>query len=127
MAAWLAKFVWRKRMKSMKPRSTAATATGLGYLGSVQQFEPPHMTQNYLTREMGFKVARKHADKLSVIAIGLGGFIPALALLLAIGASANLAIALCAVALAGHLLGVIVGRWLFFAEACHSVMSFYGS
>lgn len=126
-AAWLAKLRWRRRAKMLKPRSTAASATGLGYLGAVRQFEPPHMTQNYLTREMGFKVARKHADKLFGLALWAGGVLPVLALFLAIGPASGWAVVLCALALAGHILGVTVERWLFFAEARHSVMSYYGS
>lgn len=129
IAAWAAKVVWRRRMKVLKPLTTTATATGLGYLGSVKQFEPPHMTDNYLTREMGFKVARKHANKLFGIAIIVGGIVPLLMLLAAMGmmGSPVAAAVLLAVALAGHALGVLVERWLFFAEARHSVMSFYGS
>lgn len=129
VAAWAAKIVWRRRLQSMKARSTTATATGLGHLGSVRQFEPPHMTANYLTREMGFKVARKHADKLFAIAVIFGGLLPLLMLVAAMAmmGSPVPAAVLSGVALIGHALGVLVERWLFFAEARHAVSSFYGS
>ncbi len=126
-AAWLAKMRWRIRMNTMKPRSTAASATGLGHLGAVRQFEPPHMTPNYLTHEMGFKIARKHADKLFGLALMFGGVVPVLALFFATVSAGNWTVAVCAIALVGHILGVGVERWLFFAEARHSVQSFYGS
>lgn len=129
IAAWSAKFVWRRRMKTVLPRSTAETATGLGHLGKVRQFEPPHMTENYLTREMGFKVARKHADKLFAIAVFSGAIFASGMIVLALMFVENNGVAavFLAAALAGHALGILVERWLFFAEARHSVMSFYGS
>jgi DMSO reductase anchor subunit len=129
LGAWSAKFFWRRRLKTKPSTSTAETATGLGHLGRVRLFEPPHMTANYLTREMGFKVARKHADKLFAIAFVLAGGLPAF--LLALQVLMNLpdaaAIALLVVSLAGYLVGTLTERWLFFAEARHSVMSYYGS
>lgn len=129
LAAWLAKIVWRRRMRGGAPRSTAETATGLGHLGDVRQFEPPHMTANYLTHEMGFKVARKHADKLFGIAIGAGAILPVATLMAALWLTdypAMVAFSLT-IGLLSHALGMLVERWLFFAEARHSVMSFYGS
>lgn len=127
VAAWGAKIRWRVRAKTLKPRSSPGTATGLGYLGAVRQFEPPHMTPNYLTREMGFVVARKHADKLFAIALGAGAIVPIAALFFALNTTGSVAIVLAGIALAGHVLGVVVERWLFFAEARHAVTSFYGS
>ena len=44
--------------------STAESATGLGRFGTVRLFEAPHTEENYLMREMGFSIARKHAAKL---------------------------------------------------------------
>lgn len=129
--AWIVKLRWRRRMKTEPPLSTPETATGLGNLGRVRLFEPPHMTDNYLTREMGFKVARKHAEKLFRIAIIAGGAAPAVlllsAILAAIAALPAVAILASITALAAHIAGLIVERWLFFAEARHAVMNYYGS
>ena len=44
-----------------------ASATGLGTIGSVRAFEPPHTGSNYLTKEMVHVVGRKHASKLRII------------------------------------------------------------
>ena len=129
VAAWAAKHVWRRNMLDLVPLSTPESATGLGGIGRVRLFERPHVTENYLTREMGFKVARKHADKLRIIAIGLGGIMPSLmlaALALAGSGAGALAAAGAAIALISHVLGMLCERWLFFAEARHAVMNYYG-
>ena len=129
-AAWGAKFLWRGRLKSMRPLSTPESATGLGGIGAVRLLERPHVNDNYLTAEMGFRVARKHADKLFSIAALAGGLVPALVVLalLASGAQGGvLAVMAMLLAVAAHALGVVVERWLFFAEARHAVMNYYDS
>jgi DMSO reductase anchor subunit len=127
VAAWVAKLRWRERLLAMKPLSTPESATGLGSIGSVALLERPHVTENYLTREMGFRIARKHAAKLARIAFGLGGLVPVLLLIAVLftgqGTSALLASALAIIAFAT---GILVERWLFFAEARHAVMNYYG-
>jgi sulfite dehydrogenase (quinone) subunit SoeC len=107
--------------------STAESATGLGALGKVRLFEAPHTSENYLLKEMGFQIARKHATKLRRIAFVLAFVLPfllSLGPLLAAGWLATLA-ALIAAPLAT--LGVLVERWLFFAEAKHAVTLYYGA
>lgn len=128
VAAWTAKAFWRRRMHTLAPLSTPESATGLGHLGKVRLFEPPHMTENYLTREMGFVVARKHAAKLSTIAVVAGGVLPGMLLLtIASGlAGGAAAIAAAGLAILLHASGMLVERWLFFAEARHAVMNYYG-
>jgi DMSO reductase anchor subunit len=107
--------------------STPETATGLNGLGPVRLLEPPHTGSNYLMREMGFRVARKHAVKLRRFALG-AGFAAPLALLLSAlvlpPAAATAASALAALASLG---GVLTERWLFFAEAKHTVTLYYGA
>lgn len=97
-----------------------ATATGLGNMGRVRAFEPPHTGGNYLTREFTFVVGRKHAFKLRVISLGLSVLVPTILLLLPF----NHFFALIAVA--AHVAGVFVARWLFFAQAEHVVGLYYG-
>ena len=126
-AAWVAKLRWRDRLLSLNPLSTPESATGLGAIGTVTLLERPHVTENYLTREMGFRVARKHAGKLARIAFGMGGIVPVLLLIVVLvagqGTLSILASVLAAVAVA---CGILVERWLFFAEARHAVMNYYG-
>ena len=124
LAAALKLGYWRHIDGSAAP-STPATATGLA--APVRLLEAPHTEENYLMREMGFRIARKHAGKLRRIATGAGFVAPfALALLAELiggwlGAAASL-LAVPAVAL-----GLLVERWLFFAEARHTVMLYYGA
>jgi DMSO reductase anchor subunit len=125
--AWTVKLFWRNRMLTARRQSTPETATGLGPIGAVRLFERPHATENYLTREMGFRVARRHAAKLARLSLIVGGIVPALLLLAVLiagpGGPAILAAALAVLAFAA---GVLTERWLFFAEARHVVMNYYG-
>lgn len=127
-AAWTARNAWRQRMSALVPLSSPESATGLGSIGSVRLFERPHMTENYLTREMGFRVGRKHAAKLWKIALVAGGILPGLILLVLLVAGQGGALAGLAAfaALVCHVAGVLAERWLFFAEARHAVMNYYG-
>ncbi|MDG5605063.1 hypothetical protein NNE57_29720, partial [Escherichia coli] len=104
---------------------TPESATGLGSIGKVRLLERPHALDNYLTREMGFRVARKHADKLWVIAFVSGILLPVLALLTAMAVGGVPGLCLMVVAVLTHLVGLFVERWLFFAEAKHAVMNYY--
>jgi DMSO reductase anchor subunit len=126
-AAWIVKLRWRDRLVTIKPLSTPESATGLGPIGVVTLLERPHVTENYLTREMGFMVARKHATKLARIALGLGGVVPVLLLIaILVAGQGRLSIAASILAVIGFVCGVLTERWLFFAEARHAVMNYYG-
>lgn len=96
------------------------TATGLGKIGEVRAFEPPHTGTNYLMREFIHVVGRKHAQKLRIIALSLGFALPVILLLLPFGHF------LALIAVLAHLAGVLVSRWLFFAQAEHVVGLYYG-
>jgi sulfite dehydrogenase (quinone) subunit SoeC len=126
-AAWLLKAAWLARLDRLTPTSSPESATGLGGIGRVRLFEPPHTNPNYLTREMGFRVARKHAAKLRRLAFGFGAVVPALAVAAALAAGFKApAAGLLAVAVLAQLLGTVIERWLFFAEARHAMVNFYG-
>lgn len=100
--------------------SSIESATGLGHIGRVRAFEPPHTGTNYLLREFAFEVGRKHAVNLRIIGLVLAFVVP-VALLFApighIGAGA---------AVISHIVGVLALRWLFFAQAEHVVGLYYG-
>jgi DMSO reductase anchor subunit len=124
--AWIVKLVYWRRIDGTKGTSTPESATGLGALGTVRQLDPPHSEENYLLREMGFRVARKHAVKLRGIVLALGAALPVAltaAQLATHGATAAV-LAVLAVLAAG--LGIAIERWLFFAEATHTVTLYYG-
>ena len=99
-----------------------ASATGLSEAGRIRAFEAPHTGTNYLLREMVHVVGRKHAQRLRIIALGLGFVLP-LALLLIPGASHGLG----GLAVLSHILGMLASRWLFFAQAEHVVGLYYGA
>lgn len=112
---------WRAIDRAV-PASTIESATGLGRWGRVRPLDPPHTEANYLLREMGFRIARKHAARLRRLVLA-GGFALPLALLLTGLASATALPALLAAIAAGG--GLLVERWLFFAEATHTVTLYY--
>jgi DMSO reductase anchor subunit len=110
--------------------SSSESATGLGRFGAVRAAERPHTEANYLTNEMGYVLARKHAARLRAIGLWLFGVLPLL-----LGACAlwfdrgnpNLALLSIVVATVATTAGAFVERWLFFAEAKHVVMLYYGA
>lgn len=106
---------------------TIGQATGLGYLGKIRQIEAPHSQANFVMREMGYKVARSHAEKLRSICLlaGFGTAILMLVFSMFITDWAVLTALVLSVMAVGF--GVLVERWLFFAEAQHIVTLFYGA
>jgi DMSO reductase anchor subunit len=100
--------------------TTMETATGLGHIGKVRAFEPPHTGTNYLMREFIHQVGRKHAQQLRMISMVLGFVLPIVLLLLPF----NHFFAVLAVL--SHVAGVLTLRWLFFAQAEHVVGLYYG-
>jgi sulfite dehydrogenase (quinone) subunit SoeC len=100
--------------------TTMASATGLGQIGSVRAFEPPHTGPNYLLREMVYVIGRKHALKLRTIAFLLGYVLPLAFLLVTFSHLMGL------LAVLSHIVGILASRWLFFAEAEHVVGLYYG-
>ncbi len=124
--AWGVKAAYWKRIDTGQSISTPESATGLGALGPVSLLMAPHTEENYLQREMGYRVARKHAVKLRGLAV-IGGLALPVPLLVAGWLLPAVPGSVCAV-LAALLatLGVLVERWLFFAEARHTVTLYYG-
>lgn len=125
-ACALLKFFYWRFIDSTSGASTPESATGLGALGTVRSFERPHTEDNYLVREMGFVVARKHGDKLRNLALLCAFALPLLLQAVAIAwPAANAGCALAALLLGS--IGIFVERWLFFAQARHTVMLYYGA
>lgn len=100
--------------------TTLATATGLGDTGALRAFEPPHTGTNYLLKEFVHIVGRKHSLQLRVISLLLMVVLPIILLVLPFNHM------FAALAVLSHLLGTVVSRWLFFAEAEHVVGIYYG-
>ncbi len=116
--AALLKFLYWRSIDLAKRDHTMGEATGLG---DVRQWEVPHTSQNFVQKEMGFAVARRHARKLRMLAIAF--LLLAALCMLATALTPYLAIPAAFFAIAG----AVVERWLFFAEAQHVVTLFYGA
>lgn len=112
-------FSWLDQARREREDTTDIdTATGLGSRGKVRPFEAPHTGNSYLTKEMVFRIGRKHSAVLKVISLLIGMILPTFLLFLPFHH------AIAALAILLHLGGVLIQRWLFFAEARH-VVSFY--
>ncbi|ALJ38897.1 dimethyl sulfoxide reductase anchor subunit [Azospirillum brasilense] len=126
--AWAAKEGHWRHCATARPISTAETATGLGHIGRVRLLDAPHSEDNYLLKEMGFRVGRRHAIRLRLITRLAAFALPAALSLGALFAGPGaLSGTLALLAAAAAALGVIAERWLFFAEAKHTVTLFYGA
>lgn len=115
------KLAYWKQIDSAPRTYTMGDATGLGRIGQVGQWELPHSSANYVQKEMGYAVARKHAARLRGLVVFALVFAIAfllLSLLVSYAAIPATALALFAAA---------VERWLFFAEAQHVSKLFYGA
>jgi len=113
---------WRFVDKAPR-RSTIASATGLGKFGKVTALESPHSHENYLMAEMGFQVARIHSKKLRQIFTLLFSLAILTVLLVAMDIMGGFMVVVSCLAMA---IGIIVERWLFFAEARHDQALYYG-
>jgi DMSO reductase anchor subunit len=120
----IAKWKYWKAMRTMSLTSTLESATGLGHMGKVTSLERPHTEDNYLLKEMGYQVARKHADKLKILFYIYVIFAMVMLQTGLLMETQNFWInAFAAISL---MKGVFVERWLFFAEARHTVALYYG-
>ncbi len=125
--AWWVKERYWLFIATNSARSTVASATALGSRGRVRRFEAPHTEDNYLLKEMGFRIARKHARRLRLIARLAGFALPALGSLGALVLAGAPGAVAAGLALACAAPGLVIERWLFFAEAKHTVTLYYGA
>lgn len=126
--AWIVQSVWWIRLKRTGTGpSTTQSATGLERFGPTRLLEPPHTGSNYLTDEMDFVVGRRHASKLRILSLLCGGLLPLLLLLSTQISDLPISwqFVLASLAFIFHLFGVGLSRWLFFAEARHTVSLYY--
>lgn len=114
---------WRDIDRGALP-ATRGDAVGLPER-TLRVFEHPHTEANFVTREMGYVLARKHAKRLRTIAALLFALVPALCALpvwVFVHLDAGIVLVPAAVSV---MLGALVERWLFFAEARHVVTLYY--
>jgi len=124
--AWILKRLYWRHIDTMKRPSTPETATGLGRFGKVRLFESPHTEENYLLKEMGYQVARHHASKLRFYAELFAFIIPAALVLATFTLAPAATVVVAVIAAASITLGLLIERWLVFAQARHVVTLYYG-
>src|SRR5437764_7709620 len=126
-AAWWGKERYWRFIDTTSAASTVASATALGSRGRVRLLEPPHTQDNYLLQEMGYRIARKHRVRLRAIARIAGFVLPAICTGVALIAAGAVGLIAAAAAVVSAALGMVIERWLFFAEAKHTVTLYYGA
>ncbi|HXF54090.1 MAG TPA: DmsC/YnfH family molybdoenzyme membrane anchor subunit [Hyphomicrobiaceae bacterium] len=115
---------WRHNDAQRLPAS-AHSATGLAG-GRVRSVEWPHTEENYLLKEMGYRIARKHSERLRLIAQAAAFALPVVLLVTAMMSAALASLVASVLAAMLQLAGMLIERWLFFAEARHTVTLYYG-
>ena len=124
LCALIAKLAYWRHVDAQSPIATLASAIGLPKDTPARPLDAPHFTENFILREMGFQIARRHAAKLRRIALVVGFSLPLIFSLLARLGTFPLASSALAVACAA--LGLLTERWLFFAQATHVSALYYG-
>jgi DMSO reductase anchor subunit len=124
--AALLKLAYWRYIDGTASASTAESATGLGAIGQVRLLDPPHTSDNYLLKEMGFRIARRHASRLRRISFIAAFGLPVLLMVTGLYIGGTTLIILSSTAASLSTFGVLIERWLFFAEAKHTVMLYYG-
>ncbi|HVC29699.1 MAG TPA: DmsC/YnfH family molybdoenzyme membrane anchor subunit [Steroidobacteraceae bacterium] len=123
-----AKWLYWRHIDAQTPLATLANTIGLRADGAaktvVKPLDAPHFTENFVLREMGYVIGRRHAARLRRIALATAFLLP-----LALTVMATLAVfplAAIVLALGGAAIGLLIERWLFFAEATHVSALYYG-
>ena len=118
----IGKILFWVRLDLNNTTTSKSTALGLESQLEVNLLESPHDASNFLLKEMGYKVARKHSKKLRKIALLFAFILPLLIIFLSIVLNFY---HITILAFLFMIMGVFMERWLFFAEAKHSVMNYY--
>ena len=100
--------------------TSVGTALGFSKNEDIRAFDVAHTNRNYLLNEMVYKVARKHAIKIRYISF-FAAFVFPMSLTLVFPGNFSVSVLI----VASHLVGIYFSRWLFFAEAKHSVGFYY--
>lgn len=104
--------------------STINTATGLTN-ATVRLLDVGHTAGNFLTEEFGYNLLPRLRTMLRIVVFIFCFIVPALILAGVLGGYCE---ELCVVfALLLSVAGMLVERWLFFAEACHVINLYHGA
>ena len=125
VAGWGWKIATWRHNDTIVPTTTANSATGLKE-GTIRSIEWPHTEENFVMKEMGFRIARKHAAKLRGLVHLLAFALPLAATVLSLFLGGVVGAAAAILAVIAQAPGIFAERWLFFAEAKHVVTLYYG-
>ena len=100
--------------------TSVGTALGYNKNEEIRPFDVAHTNRNYLLNEMVYKVARKHSVKIRYISFFMA-FVFLMSLILIFPNNFSVSVSTITI----HLIGIYFSRWLFFAEAKHSVSFYY--
>ena len=100
--------------------TSVGTALGYSKNEDIRSFDVAHTSRNYLLNEMVYKVARKHAIKIRYISF-FSAFVLPMSLILMFPGNFSVSVLVIGI----HFVGIYFSRWLFFAEAKHSVSFYY--
>lgn len=112
LAAGAAKVAYYRVMEA-SGRPTVQAALNMPSAARVKLLDAGHSHGTYLTDEFAFRLARSRAEQLRIV-VAIAGFLLPLAIILSLDDAAPLAAILC-------IAGLLAERWLFFAEARHTV------
>ena len=129
VAALLVKLAYWRAMRDDSAAPTLERAIGVREgvhppgisVAQARLFDVGHSHGTFLTKEFGFTLARRHATLLRGVALALAFGLPAL-VIVAGARSAALVAAVAAICI----VGLLAERWLFFAEARHTVRLYHG-
>ncbi len=124
-ALWRTKHLYWTAISSSTDLPSRNSALGVPAAKKINVFERPNTEANYLTTEMGFVLARKHSQRLRLVALVLFAIVPAICALPVWGLPPLQSAPFFVVAATSALVGTLVERWLFFAEARHAVQRYY--
>jgi DMSO reductase anchor subunit len=122
----LLKWVYWRRIDGAAAPYTIAQAIGIPGADAIRPLDPPHTQPNFVMREMGYAVARRHALRLRRWALCLLVGLPVAAITIAL-LTPGVSLLFLLLGVVSAAAGVWVERWLFFAEARHVSMLYYGA
>jgi DMSO reductase anchor subunit len=121
------KVAYWKAIDGTGKQHTVEAATGLGQFGKVRVLEGAHAQPNFVMREMGYRIARAHSLTLRKWIIWCGFALPIALTLASLIPSRFVGVAAALLTVAASAVGIVLERWLFFAEAEHVVRLYYGA
>ncbi len=92
--------------------------------GRVRLLDVGHTHGTFLTNEFGFRIARERAAMLATLSCVLAFVVPFVILVIESSTASQGTLGLAALSC---VLGLLVDRWLFFANARHVVMRYHGA